>query len=74
MLLECLYPNSNLDIFRHSMVNTIVLGNGTIVNGNAVGIHLHKCITIAISCFDALQQIRLSKDAETVINGVTKLY
>ena len=71
MLLECLDPNSNSDIFRHSMVNAIVLGNGTIVNGDAVGIHLHKCITIAMSCFDALQQIRISKDDERNISGVT---
>jgi len=55
------------------MVNAIVLGNGTIVNGDAVGIHLHKCSTNAMSCFDALQQIRISKDEKSSINGVTKL-
>jgi hypothetical protein len=55
------------------MVNVIVLENGPIVNSNAVGIHLHKCITIAMSCFDALQQIRISKDEESSVNGVTKL-
>ena len=53
------------------MVNCIVLGNDTIVNGNIVGIYLHDCIAIAMSCFDALQQICVSKDERSSIIGVT---
>ena len=43
-LLEYLDPNSNPDIFRHWIVNTIVLGNGTVVNSITVGVHLHEML------------------------------
>ena len=59
--LECLDPNSKPDIFRHWMVNTIVLGNGLVLNGTMAGLICMNVKRDAISCFASFQPIQISK-------------
>ena len=59
--LECLDPNSKPDIFRHWMVNTIVLRNGLVLNGTMAGLICMNVKRDAISCFAPFRPIQISK-------------
>ena len=68
--LECLDPNSNPDIFRHWMVNTIVLGNGLVLNGTMAGLICMNVKRDAISCSASFQPIQISKGRKYFFHDV----
>ena len=68
--LECLDPNSKPDIFRHWMVNTIVLGNGLVLNGTMAGLICMNVKRDAISCFASFQPIQISKGRKYFFHDV----